>query len=159
MTKQDYGAKPSIMGVKIENLTTFYSDDGSFCELGRYTFPNTDETNNKLQINLSILQPGAIKGFHSHLDQTDFWTCWDPLLVILYDERVDSPTFNTLMRFVLCNQRLEIPPGVLHSCKNFNPKPVPLIYAVTNFFNPEDPDEIRHPWDSFGSDIWEMQKG
>jgi dTDP-4-dehydrorhamnose 3,5-epimerase-like enzyme len=156
MTKQDYGAKPKIQGVNLEPLSTFYSDDGSFTELGRYSFSNLD---GKLQVNLSILQPGALKGFHSHAVQTDFWTCWEPLLVILYDERIDSPTFNTTMRFILCNQRLEIPPGVLHSVKNFNNTPVALIYAVTNFFDPEDPDEIRHPWNMLGEEIWEMQKG
>lgn len=153
MTKQDYGAKPSIMGVRIKDLKTLYSDDGSFTELGRFG------TYGKLQINLSVLEPGAIKAFHLHNMQEDFWMTTEPLLVGLFDGREDSPTFGTQMRFVLCNQGLRIPEGVLHGVANLGASPRSLIYAVTNFFNPEDPDEERYPWDYLGKDFWEMTRG
>lgn len=168
MAKQDYGAQPKIHDVVVKDLKWHYSPDGQFMELGRHEFwvgaspPEYEckvQEPEKLQLNLSILQPGALKGFHSHSYQTDHWSCWEPLLVVLHDDRLDSPTFNTTMRFVLCNQTLIIPPGVWHSIKNFNATPAYLFYAVTNFFNPEDPDELRAPWDMLGAHLFEMDKG
>lgn len=162
MNKQDYGAKPVIHDVVIKDLKWHYSPDGQFMELGRYEDwghypPMSSDEPFRLQLNLSILQPGALKGFHSHQKQFDYWSCWEPLLVVLHDDRIDSPTFNTTMRFVLCNQTLKIPPVVWHSVKNFNSGPTTLFYAVTNFFNPEDPDELRAPWDMLGAHLFEME--
>lgn len=168
MTKQDYGAQPKIHDVIVEDLKWHYSPDGQFMELGRYSWDESEliargplglYSEARLQLNLSILQPGALKGFHAHKGQKDFWSCWEPLLVVLHDGRLDSPTFNTTMRFVLCNQTLTIPEGVWHSVKNFNATPTCLFYAVTNFFNPEDPDELRAPWDMLGAHLFEMDKG
>jgi hypothetical protein len=34
-----------------------------------------------------------------------------------------------------------------------------LIYATSQQFNPTLPDEHRLPWDSFGTDVWDLQKG
>lgn len=154
--KQDYGRQPKIHDVIIKNLSWKYQDDGQFLELARYIGES------KLQLNLSIIQPGAIKAFHQHQLQWDEWFCWEPLLVRLYDGRLDSPSFNTSMRFMLCNQSLRINPGISHGVRNLNDHPVCLFYTVSNFFNPEDPDEIREPWDMLDSpenSLWEMQRG
>ncbi len=153
MTKQDYGAKPVIEGVKLEPLTTFYSDDGSFTELFRL------EGHERLQLNHSILLPGAVKALHRHQKQTCYWHSWEPLLVGLRDDREDSPTFQVVMRFILCNQSLKIPIGVAHGASNLTPYPVSLIYGVTEFFNPEDPDEERIPPEELGDQFWIMSKG
>lgn len=155
MTKQDYGAKPHIMGVEIKDLKTFYSDDGSFMELGRFYGDDRED----YQINLSVLNPGAIKAFHRHENQDDQWMAWEPLLVGLRDDRENSPTFQRTMRFVLCNQSLWIPRGVLHGVANLTGRPVQLFYWVNQHFNPKDPDEIREPWDSLGATFWEMTRG
>lgn len=157
MTKQDYGVKPFIDGVQIKDLKVHYMEDGSFMELFRFgEHANTPEF---LQINLSVIVPGAIKGFHKHDFQNDRWATWEPLLVRLYDGRLDSPTFNMSMRFMLCNQALFIPKGVSHGASAIQGRPVHLLYAVDQLFNPSDPDEIREPWDMLDSALWEMQKG
>lgn len=153
MTKQDYGAQKKIHDIELIDLKTFHSSDGSFTELFRL------EGYDKLQFNLSVLEAGAIKAYHEHTSQIDFWTCTEPLLVNLYDGRQDSPTHGVKMRFVLCNQMLKINPGILHGVGNLGAKPRTLLYAVTNFFNPKDPDEIRLPWNYLGERVWEMDKG
>lgn len=159
--KQDYGAKPKIHGVIIRDLKVNWSDDGSFTEIMRFGAGANSimDSQDQLQINLSLIQPGAIKAFHKHSKQFDVWSAWEPLLVVLYDGRLDSPSFNRIMRFVLCNQSLYIPEGVSHGCANLNNHPIHLLYAVNQFFNPEDPDEIREPWDMVGTLHWEMSKG
>lgn len=163
MTKQDYGTQQRIYDVFLEDLKTHWSDDGSFTELIKFGAPYSFDAQDQLQINLSLIQPGAIKAFHKHEKQFDVWVSWEPLLVRLYDGRLDSPTFNVSMRFVLCNQRLYIGPGVSHGCRNLNSKPVHLLYAVNQFFNPKDPDEIREPWDMLDKPGepggWEMLPG
>ena len=154
MAKQDYSDKTVIDGVKITDLKTFYSDDGSFTEIGRFCGDDRED----YQINLSVLNPGAVKAFHRHEYQDDQWMTWEPLLVGLRDDRENSPTFQQTMRFVLCNQSLWIPKGVLHGCANLTGRPVHLIYWVNQHFNPKDPDEIREPWDSLGASFWEMKR-
>lgn len=157
--KQNYSKAPVIEGVEITPLTTHYSDDGSFTEVGRFSsVPN-------LQINHSVIQPGAIKAFHAHEGQIDWWACWEPLLVILHKPNdINSRSevaikYGQTMRFVLCNQRLKIPAGTLHGCRNLNNHPVSLLYAVDQFFNPENPDELRFSWDILGAYQWEMSRG
>lgn len=161
--KQDYGAKPMIDGIIIKDLKTFWQEDGSFTELMRFGAGAQSfiDIPDNLQINLSLIQPGAIKAYHRHERQFDVWACWEPLLVRLYDGRLDSPTFNMSMRFTLCNQILYICPGVSHGVANLTQAPIHLLYAVNQFFNPEDPDEIREPWDMLDSpenSLWEMQR-
>jgi dTDP-4-dehydrorhamnose 3,5-epimerase len=34
-----------------------------------------------------------------------------------------------------------------------------MLYATTEQFDPQHPDENRLPWDYFGKELWEMTKG
>jgi dTDP-4-dehydrorhamnose 3,5-epimerase len=34
-----------------------------------------------------------------------------------------------------------------------------LFYAVTQQFDPEQPDEKRLAWDTFGAKVWKIEKG
>lgn len=153
METQDYKAKPKIEGVILQDLKTHYMDDGYFTEIARLT--DTPE----VQFNHSVLFPGAIKAFHIHKSQNDYWYCFRPLLVSLYDLREDGPTLGTNMRFMLCNQLLKIPIGVLHGVSNVMKSDVDLFYVVDKFFNPENPDEGRIDPFLLGDKHWHMSIG
>jgi len=84
------------------------------------------------------------------------------LLVGLVDLRKDSPTLNTKMRSVLgegMSKLLYIPRGVAHGVANLGSRPGEIIYLLNQYFDANDSDENRLPWDFFGDDFWEARKG
>lgn len=114
------------------------------------------------QVNLSWMHPGAIKGIHAHLRQSDFWFCAAGcILVVTCEARKASaePDGDALKRRVLYpgDPAIKIPPGVWHGCRAIGGGKALLGYGGTEQYDPSDPDEIRLPWDSFGADVWEMQ--
>ena len=95
------GAAGLIEGVQVAPCALWADDRGYFLEVARLGhglpagFP-PDST----QISAALSYPGAIKAFHFHRHQTDFWTAVHGMLqVALVDLRPESPTFgrkNTL---------------------------------------------------------------
>ena len=168
ITLQDYSKKPVIDGVEIINLKRFNDDGGSFTELARISggIPEALPGFEIRQVNFSEMSPEAIKAFHVHRKQTDVWFVppADKILLVLADVRENSPTEGVIMRIPLgdCNTRLvKIPPGVAHGCKNIAPENGSIIYFVNQVFSadPATSDEGRLPWDFFGTDVWEIEKG
>ena len=115
------------------------------------------------QINYSEMDPGIIKAFHVHRQQTDVWFVppGDKMLLVLLDVREASKTRNVQRRLVLGDggcRLVRIPPGVAHGVKNLAPTRGRVIYFVDRQFSP-DPnqgDEGRLPWDFAGAGIWEV---
>ncbi len=165
---QDYAPKPAIEGVEIVELRRFNDDGGSMTELARLdggAVQGLDGFTAK-QVNYSVMEPLAIKAFHLHRRQTDVWYVppSDKILLVLGDVRAGSPTEGMVKRFVLGdgNSRLvRIPPGVAHGCRNLRPaSPSVIVYFVDLHFSPgEDCDEGRLPWDHFGAEVWEVERG
>lgn len=166
--KQDYSPKTRIEGVEIVELRRFNDDGGAMTELGRFDgglhqqLPGFEAR----QMNYSVLEPLAIKAFHLHKRQTDVWYVppSDKILLVLADVREGSPTEGQVMRFPLGdgNSRLvRIPPGVAHGCKNLRPAtPSAIIYFVDVQFSIDDQcDEGRLPWDHFGAELWDVERG
>ncbi len=166
--KQDYRPRKRIEGVEIVELKRFNDDGGAMTELGRLN----EGVHQQLpgftvrQVNFSVLEPLAIKAFHLHTRQTDVWFVppSDKILLVLADARAGSATEGQVMRFVLGdgNSRLvRIPPGVAHGCRNLRPaQSGHIIYFVdVQFSTDEQCDEGRLPWDHFGADLWEVERG
>ena len=163
---QSYDKAPTIDGVIIKEIPYFIDDGGLFLEVGRFDagmsqwFPDFELR----QVSYSLVLPGAIKAFHLHFQQEDIWFIppSDRLLVVLSDERKNSPTSRTAIRFVMGGGKaalLYIPRGVAHGGANLGATPVSIIYFVNQQFNREKPDEGRLPWDYLGRDIWHLAQG
>jgi dTDP-4-dehydrorhamnose 3,5-epimerase len=162
---QDYALAPDIDGVQLVEIKRFVDDGGSFMELARVSggiaaaFPGFEIK----QINYSEMDPGIIKAFHVHRQQTDVWFVppGDKMLLVLLDVREASKTRNVQRRLVLGDggcRLVRIPPGVAHGVKNLAPTRGRVIYFVDRQFSP-DPnqgDEGRLPWDFAGAGIWEV---
>jgi dTDP-4-dehydrorhamnose 3,5-epimerase len=166
--KQDYSAKKRIEGVEIVELKRFNDDGGSMTELGRLEQGLHKQLPGFVvrQVNYSLLEPLAIKAFHMHRRQTDVWFVppSDKILLVLADVRAGSPTEGLRMRFVLGdgNSRLvRIPPGVAHGCRNLRTAaPSAIVYFVDVLFSADETsDEGRLPWDHFGAQVWEVERG
>ena len=167
-SKQDYTGKKRIEGVEIVELKRFNDDGGSMTELGRL-----DQGIHKQlpgfvvrQVNYSVLEPLAIKAFHLHTRQTDVWYVppSDKILLVLADCRSGSKSEGRIRRYVLGdgNSKLvRIPPGVAHGCRNLRPAtPSVIVYFVDVLFSVgADCDEGRIPWDHFGTEVWDVERG
>jgi dTDP-4-dehydrorhamnose 3,5-epimerase len=165
---QDYSPTAQIEGVEIIPLRRFNDDGGAMTELGRLDGGCHQQVDGfeARQVNYSVMDPGVIKAFHLHKRQTDVWYVppSDKILLVLADVRKGSPTEGEVRRLVLgdCNSRLvRIPPGVAHGAKNLRAaQPSAIIYFVDVQFTVDDQcDEGRLPWDHFGTDVWEVERG
>jgi len=166
ISTQDYSKKPTIEGVKLVKLKQFVDDSGSFNEVGR--FENgvlQDFSDFELrQASYSLMEPGAVKAFHLHLQQEDVWFVppSDKLLIGLFDLRKDSTSYKISQRLILGGGKallLYIPRGVAHGAANLSKKNAAIFYFVSQQFNADSPDEKRLPWDLLGKDFWEKQPG
>ncbi len=165
---QDYKPKRAIEGLEVVPLKRFNDDGGSMTELVRLDGGKVQGLQGfqALQMNYSVMEPLAIKAFHLHKRQTDVWYVppSDKLLLVVADMRKGSPTEGLVQRMVLGdgNSRLvRIPPGVAHGARNLRPAtPTAIIYFVDVQFSTDDQcDEGRLPWDHFGAQVWEVERG
>jgi len=136
-----------IEGVITKELTTHADDRGFFRELIRVSDDFFAEGFG--QWSHSLMFDGVIKAWHFHRIQTDWWyVAGGVLRVGLCDMRPDSPTYKTVMDFLMGDLQaarvLKIPPGVAHGCKTVQ-GPVHLFYVTSHVYNPDD--EIRLPYD------------
>jgi len=167
-SKQDYKPKRRIEGLEIVDLKRFNDDGGSMCELGRLNEGLHAQLPGFVvrQVNYSVLEPLAIKAFHLHTRQTDVWFVppTDKILLVLADVRAGSPTEGQVMRFPLgdgTSRLVRIPPGVAHGCRNLKTAQASqiLYFVDVQFSTDEQCDEGRLPWDHFGADVWEVERG
>jgi dTDP-4-dehydrorhamnose 3,5-epimerase len=168
ITHQDYSQKPAIDGVRFVELKRFLDDGGSFAELGRLEGGQLAAAPGFIvrQVSYSTMQPGAVKAFHLHFSQNEFWFVppESRLLIGLVDARERSPSASVSMRFVLGDGQarlLYIPAGVAHGAANLTGMTGQIVYFMDQQFSP-DPDktdEQRLPWNLLGEDFWRMERG
>ncbi|MBY6274298.1 MAG: dTDP-4-dehydrorhamnose 3,5-epimerase [Bacillaceae bacterium] len=167
LTFQDYGPQASIEGVLHQPLKKHRAVEGWFMEYLRLTGGHAQSLLvpfDVRQISFSKAVPRRINAFHVHPKerQDEIWTVVDgTLMVWLVDCRADSSTCGVKRRYVLSGEEpalLYIPSGVAHGYKA-GPEGALLVYAMNNQFNAADPNEGRLPWDYFGADLWEDDRG
>lgn len=110
------------------------------------------------------LRPGVIKGWGMHRLQTDrYFVPAGRLRVVLYDGRVDSPTFQSFQEIWFSETSgglVRIPPGVWHADHNWGDTDLGLVNFPTRPFDPADPDKYRI--DPHGGEIefdWSRRDG
>ena len=155
------GSKDLIAGVELQPFPIHPDDRGYFLEVQRIGvgvaahFPPATT-----QISAALNYPGAVKAFHFHLRQTDFWTPVKGLMqVALVDLRVGSATFgarNTLYVGGLRPWQILIPPGVAHGYKVIGKEESVLVYLTDRFYDPRDEGRIPYNDPSIQYD-WETQ--
>ena len=104
------------------------------------------------QINYSVIYPGAIKAWHRHKHQDDYFCVLSGMAKVgVYTKEEGLEEYYTG----------EHNPGVVHISSGewhgitaLGTSPCHLLYFVTNKYNPHKPDEERAPWDSFDSGDW-----
>jgi len=168
LTFQDYGPQPEIEGVTLTPLRKHRSAEGSFMEYLRVTETGLAEGVGDgfqvRQVSLAEALGGRINAFHVHPKavQDEFWCVVAGTMQIwLVDLREGSPTVNNRRCVVLSGEQpalLMIPTGVAHGYRAGEEGAL-LLYTMNAQFNIDDPNEGRLPWDHFGADLWEDDRG
>ncbi|MCZ6835598.1 MAG: spore coat protein [Planctomycetota bacterium] len=110
------------------------------------------------QINFSVQYPGAIKAWHRHDLQTDFWTCIQGNLKVGIHRESDGATWLQVMGEKTPGMLL-IPPPLWHGATPVGNESAGLLYYMTHLFNAEKPDEHRRDWDSIEGFPWGIRHG
>jgi dTDP-4-dehydrorhamnose 3,5-epimerase len=150
-----------IAGVRIEAASLWPDDRGYFLEVARNgagLAGGLDPAS--VQTSAAVNFPGAIKAFHYHLSQTDYWAPVAGMFqVALVDLREESETFgrrNTLYAGDLRPWRIWIPPGVGHGYKVISQTPGVMVYLTSRHYDPSDEGRIAHDHHEIAYD-WELQ--
>jgi dTDP-4-dehydrorhamnose 3,5-epimerase len=167
VTFQNYDPQPQIEGAFYHALKKHRALEGWFMEHLRLTTGQVEGLPvpfEARQLSLSHAVPSRINAFHIHPKeiQDELWCVVEGILMVwLVDCREGSTTEGLKRRYVLSGEEpgmLLIPSGVAHGYKA-GPQGALLVYAMNSQFNIRDPNEGRLPWDHFGRDLWEEDRG
>ncbi len=167
LTFQTYDPPAEIEGVFLAPLARHLSLEGSFMELARLSEGIVDGlpvSFEPRQVSVSAAAPGRVNAFHVHpkVRQDELWcVITGALKVWLVDVRAGSPTVGARRAVILSGetpQLLHIPAGVAHGYRA-GPEGAVLLYLSNQQFNRADPNEGRLPWDAFGAELWQDDRG
>ncbi len=132
----------AIEGVFTVDLDIFPTPGGAVLHMLREDFSSTHAM---AEVYFSEVAAGAVKAWKMHTKQTQMLAVpVGELLVVLYDDRPESPTYKTLLKVLLGREknykRLCIPPYVWYGFFNERQE-MALICNCTDI--PHDPCEAR----------------
>lgn len=135
-----------IKGVAIKKLTPFPDERGRVMEILR----SDDEIFKKFgQVYFTTAYPGAVKAWHYHKKQTDYFTVISGMAkLVLYDPRKGSSTKGQVNEFFLGIHNpvlVQIPPNIYHGFKCISETEAIMLNCPTEPYNPKNPDEYRLP--------------
>ena len=133
-----------IDGVKARRAKVLPDERGRLGEIMRADDPWFEKFG---QVYFTSTYPGVVKAWHYHEKQTDhFYVIKGTVKIALYDQRKDSPTYQTINQIYLgeyCPGLVRIPPGVLHGWMCVSQTEAYTVNVVSEMYNYTDPDEYR----------------
>lgn len=137
--------EPAIEGVEHVRLSPHVDHRGSLTEVVNVTHPFWQEP--VVHAYRISIRPGRIKGWGMHKLQADRYLVESGTVrIVLYDGRVDSPTFERYEVHSfddITAGLLRIPPGVWHADQNTGETDVFILNFPTRAFDPAHPDKYR----------------
>jgi dTDP-4-dehydrorhamnose 3,5-epimerase len=134
-----------LEGVVYSRAVSHVDHRGSLTEVVNFDDPFWDEP--IVYSYCFTIRPGRIKGWGMHRLQADrYFLTQGSVRVVLYDGRVNSPTYRRFAEFHLTEAtraRLLIPPGVWHADQNWGDSEAALMNFPTRPFERERPDKHR----------------
>ncbi len=129
-----------IQGVFIHPLKQIADDRGKVMHMLRRDDPWFERFG---EIYFSLAFPGVIKGWHLHKEMTlNYAVIKGRIQLVLYDDREDSPTRNTLQEIFTGEDNyglITIPPKIWNGFKAIGMEPALVANCATE---PHDPSEI-----------------
>lgn len=143
-----------IQGVEVRHLKKYQDPRGWLAEIFR-----ADELRSEVIPVMSYVSetlPGATRGPHEHLSQTDYFCFLGPstFRLVLWDNRPSSSSYWFRQEFLVGEADpcvIIVPEGVVHSYRNVGNKPGWVINCPNKLYagkgRQERVDEIRHEAD------------
>ncbi len=129
-----------IQGVSIHPLQQIADDRGKVMHMLRRDDPWFERFG---EIYFSLAYPGVIKGWHLHKEMTlNYAVIKGRIKLVLYDDREDSPTRNTLQEIFTGEDNyclITIPPKIWNGFKAIGMEPALVANCATE---PHDPSKI-----------------
>jgi dTDP-4-dehydrorhamnose 3,5-epimerase len=137
-------------GVTMRDLITHVDERGTVCEMfdPRWNW----HVDPLVFAYMFSIRPGMIKGWGMHkLHDDRYCILAGELLLVLFDDRNDSPTCGLVAKIVLSEYRrqlISIPAGIWHANQNIGSKDVVVVNFPTAPYNHAQPDKHRLPLDT-----------
>jgi len=150
-----------IEGVQVKELKVLRDERGRLMEILR----DDDRMFQRFgQVYMTTCNPGYVKGWHYHKEQTDYFTCIKgKIRLVLYDVREGSKTKGEINEFIISLEEpklVKIPPFVFHGFEALGNEEAIVINVPTEHYDYKKPDEFRV--DPFNNDIpfkWSAKRG
>jgi dTDP-4-dehydrorhamnose 3,5-epimerase len=137
-----------IAGVRVHELESHVDERGSLTEVLRSDWPEYARFGQAI---LTVNNPGVIRGWHWHRQQTDvIVVVRGRVLLPLYDGRPNSATRGQLEERVTEDGRrfaLFVPPGVYHGYRTLGAEPATILNFPDRTYDVAAPDEERAAFD------------
>ncbi len=138
-----------IDGVQFKEIKNVAKESGYLTEIFRSDWGFDNKIEQVFQV---AMFPGSISGWHVHKNTTDRLFVNSGLIkIVLYDGRIESPTFGLINEFRLGTIRAGIvivPKGVWHAVQNLDESTSLIINMVDYSYKYENPDHLRLPIDT-----------
>ena len=139
-----------IEGVNIRHPESHSDERGELCEAWRASWGlHPDPVS---MVVFVTIRPGQARGWVIHHRQDDrTFIGSGSAKIVLYDDRVGSPTYGSVNVLHLGEDRpgvLTIPAGVYHAIQNIGGGDLVFIDMPNRIYDPRDPDTSRLPLDS-----------
>ena len=129
-----------IESVKVIPLKKICDERGMIMHMLRSDEPHFEKFG---EIYFATAYPGAVKGWHEHTKQTQFYAVIKGMIkLVLYDNRPNSPTHKELMEIFTGEgnyQLIKIPAGVINGYKTISTETAIIANCATL---PHEPDEM-----------------
>lgn len=152
-----------IAGVVVERPPRHVDHRGSLFEAVSHGHPFWSEP--IVHCEWVVYSAGMIKGWGMHLESDDRYVLGNGRFrVVLYDGRVDSPSYERIQQFHFGDQSvgwLRIPRGVWHAGQNYGDGEVVMLNFPTEPHHFDAPDKYRlDPYDRSKIDFdWTLRGG
>lgn len=139
--------------IDVKELKSFFDDEGELFETLRADDSFYGGTFGQNLV--SIVNPGIIKGFHKHREQTEYTTCakGNILYIAVTEIHKKKPL---IQKFIIGEENrilIKTPPGIWHGYKALNDKEAIVLYTMDKPYDPNNTDILDKDPFAFG-DIW-----
>jgi len=140
-----------LPGIRIRDINKIVDERGYFAEIMREDWTDLIGDDRICQFNVSSSFPGTIRAWHRHArGQVDYLIALKGMMKICaYDDTEGSPTRGGLTEIIATDEKsqvVRVPGHYWHGTRTLGDERSLTLYLVTSLYDPENPDELRRPW-------------